>query len=76
MSDATKPCPLCGKKANLLPAGTYRQNEFTWALFDNDECRGWRCSNPRCSGITGAPVGIYNSDPGFGLKSLDEVLTP
>jgi hypothetical protein len=74
-SSTTKPCPICGKEARLLPAGAYKQGS-TWVEFDNEECLGYQCANPSCARITGAPVGTHYADPRFGLKSLDEVLTP
>jgi hypothetical protein len=65
-------CPKCGKEAKLLPAGTYKPNESTWVVFDNDERRGWQCSDTSCAWVFGAPVGTGNVDPMFGFKSLDE----
>jgi rubredoxin len=72
MSEDNKLCPKCDKEANPLDAGDYRRNETEWVRFDNEEHRGYICSN--CDWIFGAPVGAYNADPKFGLKSLDEAL--
>jgi hypothetical protein len=69
-----QPCRVCGKEAKLLPAGTYRGDASTWLLFDNQERRGWRCSDPDSDCIFGAPVGTYNGDPAFALKRIDEAL--
>jgi hypothetical protein len=71
MSEDRKLCVKCGKEAKLLPAGAYQRDESTWVVFDNEERRGYKCSDSRCAWIFGAPVGTYSGDPEFELKSID-----
>ncbi len=66
-------CPKCGEPGTQLPAGDYG-DASTWVKFDNEECRGYKCSNPSCAWLFGNPVGNGYADPKRGLRSLDEVL--
>ena len=50
-------CPTCKRKGTPLDAGAYRRNATEWVRFDNEEHRGYICSN--CDWIFGAPVVTY-----------------
>ena len=60
MNEEKKLCPNCGKEATLLPAGPYLRDKSTWVVFDDEESRGYRCVDPGCNWIFGAPVGTHN----------------
>jgi hypothetical protein len=38
---------------------------------DDQERRGYKCSDSSCAWIFDAPVGPYSGDPEFELKSID-----
>jgi hypothetical protein len=73
MIEGNKLCPRRGEEANLLPAGTHKQDDATWVELGNAERRGVINAPTRNALEFSVPsVGTYNADPKFGLKRLDE----
>jgi hypothetical protein len=59
-------CRFCGSKATQLSAGIYGN-----VRFNGEDNLGFRCDNPDCDMIFGAPVGDGTAHRMRGLLTLD-----